>query len=402
MGFYDEEYAGIQKKRKSGRASVFLSALIGAIIGGMLVLMLLPSLVRSGYVPEAKQAQPKNVTSVPVSTSGGQTTSNVTKAVNKTENTVVGVINMQQHQSFAGMSTQMEEQGNGSGVIFRKTNGKAYIVTNNHVIEGASEVQVSLATNKKPLTAKIIGADPITDLAVLEIDGGQVKEVAEFGDSSKLQVGESAIAIGNPLGMEFSRTVTGGIISSTDRTMPVDLDKDGQTDYEMNVIQTDAAINPGNSGGPLLNAEGQVIGINSLKIAQTGVEGLGFAIPINEVSRIIDDLIRYHSVQRPYIGIGPVDLQRISPDEWKNTLGLPEKVQSGVVVRNVENVSPAQKAGLQMYDVIVKLDNQEIENSAQLRKYLFEKRAGDNIEISYYRDGKLKIAKITLGKQEAQ
>jgi serine protease Do len=314
----------------------------------------------------------------------------------------VGVINIQEKRDFFGQ-VEEGEAGTGSGIVFRKTGNKAYIVTNNHVIAGAQRVQVSLASGEKYIDAKIVGADPITDLAVLEIDSSKVKQVAEFGDSSKVKVGEPAIAIGNPLGLEFSRTVTQGIISSTERTMPIDLDEDGQPDYETNVLQTDAAINPGNSGGALVNIAGQVIGINSLKIAKTGVEGLGFAIPIDDASRIIDDLIQYKSVQRPALGIlGPVDLEMVAEETRKGVLLLPDNVQTGVVIREVKKFTPADKAGLRQYDVIVQLDDQKIENSAQLRKYLFQKRVGDTVKITFYRGSKLQSVNVTLTKQSVQ
>lgn len=398
MGYYTDEHnrAG---KREKGPIRSFISALVGAVIGGTLVLLLLPVLVTSGYVPVSGEAMPGKQSAAPITQvrSSQEEDTSITHTVNQAADAVVGVIAMQEGASIQGMSTESVEQGTGSGVIFRKANGKAYIVTNNHVIDGASAVEISLSDkDTKHEKARIVGTDPITDLAVLEIDGSRVKQVAEFGDSSKLQVGERAIAIGNPLGMEFSRTVTQGIISSTERTMPVDLNKDGQNDYDMKVIQTDAAINPGNSGGPLVNARGQVIGINSLKIAKAGVEGLGFAIPSTEVKRISEELIEHGKVRRPYIGIEPVDLAQVPSYEWKNTLALPDDVRTGVIVREAVKEGPAAQAGLAMYDVIVRMDNQAIENSAQLRKYLFEKHPGDTVEIGYYRDGKLKKAVLTL------
>jgi serine protease Do len=407
MGYYEDDFDPKRRNRRGG-PSGFITGLIGAIIGGLVVLMLAPTMIKSGYLPmpgpqtasPAPQTAPQQGGTGPVSHYNVDVNSSIVNAVKKTENAVVGVINLQQSQDFWGKSNDPVEKGTGSGIIFRRANGKAYIVTNNHVIENASQVEVSLQTGQQRVKAQIVGADPLTDLAVLEIDGTNVQQVAEFGDSNKLQVGEPAIAIGNPMGLKFSRTVTEGIISSTERTMPVDLNGDGQTDYEENVIQTDAAINPGNSGGALINAAGQVIGINSLKIAQTGVEGLGFAIPIDDASRVIDDLIQYHSVQRPYIGIDPVDLQQISPDEWKSTLHIPDNVQSGVVVRSIVPYGPAQKGGIKQYDVIVKLDNQSIENSAQLRKYIFTKRVGDKVTVTYYRGAVQKTATVTLVKQQ--
>ncbi|MBN6187266.1 trypsin-like peptidase domain-containing protein [Aneurinibacillus sp. BA2021] len=405
MGYYDDEFYNNSGKggRRSG-VSTFFIALVSAIIGGAVVLMMIPTLVKSGYLPgwNAPAAEQPVQTPVP----GGkqvnysvEVSSGVVNAVQKVENAVVGVINIQRSRDFFGQ-TEEGEAGTGSGIVFRKVGDKAYIVTNNHVIQGAERVQVSLAKGEKNLDARVVGADPLTDLAVLEIDGSKVQQVAEFGDSSKLRAGEPAIAIGNPLGLAFSRTVTQGIISSVERTMPVDINGDNETDLELNVIQTDAAINPGNSGGALVNIAGQVVGINSLKISKTGVEGLGFAIPIDDASKIIDDLIKYKSVQRPMIGITPVDLSSVPAEAYKDPLQLPANVESGVVVKDVEPMMPADKAGLKRYDVIVQLDDQKIESQAQLRKYLFQKNIGDKVKVTFYRAGKLQSVEVTLAKQE--
>jgi serine protease Do len=408
MGYYDDDFYEVRKKGKRGGASTVFIALVSAIIGGLVVLMMVPTMLKSGYLPgwtAPSTDSPSQQTPAPAGSSANYSVnvnSAVVDAVKKVEDAVVGVINIQEKRDFFGQ-VEEGEAGTGSGIVFRKTGNKAYIVTNNHVIAGAERVQVSLASGEKYIDAKIVGADPITDLAVLEIDSSKVKQVAEFGDSSKVKVGEPTIAIGNPLGLEFSRTVTQGIISSTERTMPIDLDEDGQPDYETNVLQTDAAINPGNSGGALVNIAGQVIGINSLKIAKTGVEGLGFAIPIDDASRIIDDLIQYKSVQRPALGIlGPVDLEMVAEETRKGVLLLPDNVQTGVVIRDVKKFTPADKAGLRQYDVIVQLDDQKIENSAQLRKYLFQKRVGDTVKITFYRGSKLQSVNVTLTKQSLQ
>lgn len=247
----------------------------------------------------------------------------------------------------------------------------------------------------------MLGADQLTDMAVLEIDGSKVTSVAQLGDSEVLQVGEPAIAIGNPLGLKFSRTVTQGIISSLDRSMPVDLNGDNQTDWELDVLQTDAAINPGNSGGALVNVNGQVIGINTLKISREGVEGLGFAIPINDVKKIVTELMQSGELKRAYMGVEPYDLTNVPRYNWKETLNLPEEVKAGVVVMSsVAKFSPAGVAGLQQYDVITKLDDQEITNGAQLRKYLtLNKKQGDTLGVTYYRDGLKKTVNVKLGAQ---
>jgi serine protease Do len=404
MGFYDDLYQVERKKRREpafGR--LIVTSITSAVIGGMVVLLMLPTLSKSGYIsmvqpntanaatnPAAKLfAQP---ISVDVNTATVQ-------AVEKVENAVVGVINIRRVKNWFN-NEESVRQGEGSGVIFQKKDGKAHIITNYHVIENAEKVEVALPSGDK-VDAKIIGADMFTDLAVLEIDGSKVTTVAELGDSDALKVGEPAIAIGNPLGLKFSRTVTQGIISSLDRSMPMDFDEDGQDDWELDVLQTDAAINPGNSGGALVNIYGQVIGINTLKIAKEGVEGLGFAIPINDVKKIVEQLMQYGQLKRAYLGVQPYDLVNVPRYHWKETLHLPNDVKAGIVVMNVvDKFTPAGKAGLRQYDVIVKLDGQEITSGAQLRKYLtLNKKPGDTVEVTFYRDGFRKTVKVQLSEQ---
>jgi serine protease Do len=301
---------------------------------------------------------------------------------------------------------QNMEQGTGSGVVFEKKDGKAYIVTNYHVIEGAKEVEVALGNGER-VKAELVGADALTDLAVLSIDDKYVSTVAEFGDSDAIKTGEPAIAIGNPLGLDFSNTVTMGIISAKERSIEV------QNGWELNVIQTDAAINPGNSGGALVNIAGQVIGINSLKIAQYGmqsgllasgtpVEGMGFAIPINDAIPVIEELMNHGKVSRPFMGVQLLDLVAIDSYHWQNTLKLPEDVKQGVVITAVEPLSPADKAGLQERDVIVAIDGEAIANGGDLRQYLYKQaKIGDTIKVKVYRDGLPLDVELTLD-QEAQ
>lgn len=286
MGFYDDMAQVERKKRSNGIGRLVMTSITSAVIGGMVVLLMLPSLSKSGYISmvepgtaNAMSNPAANLFAQPVSV---EVTSATVDAVEKTEDAVVGIINTRRVVNW--FNEEQVQRGEGSGVIFENKNGKAHIITNNHVISGGSKIQVALP-NGDTVDAKVLGADPFTDLAVLEIDGSKVKKVAELGDSGTLKVGEPAIAIGNPLGLEFSRTVTQGIISSLNRSMPVDINEDGQDDWELDVLQTDAAINPGNSGGALVNIKGQVIGINTMKISKTGVEGLGFAIPINDVKK---------------------------------------------------------------------------------------------------------------------
>ncbi|TKI58148.1 PDZ domain-containing protein [Brevibacillus antibioticus] len=404
MGFYDDlTHVERKKQRGSNIGRMVVTSVTSAVIGGMVVLLTLPTLSNAGYInmvePGTENAISSNASSSnlfakPVSVSVG---SGTVEAVKQVENAIVGVINIGQRRNSWMQNSMDVEQGQGSGVIFQKKGGKAYIVTNYHVIDKAQKLEVALPTGEK-VSAKVVGADGYADLAVLEIDASKVTDVAEFGDSSTLQVGEPAIAIGNPLGMQFSRTVTQGIISSKERSMPMDFNEDGQDDWELDVIQTDAAINPGNSGGALVNIEGQVIGINTLKISKAGVEGLGFALPINDVKVIVDQLMAKGTLQRSYLGVQPLDLANVPRYEWKETLNLPDNVNTGVVVQTeVGKFSPAGQAGLRQFDVIVKLDDKNISTSAQLRKYLtMNKKPGDTMDVTYYRDGIQKTAKVKL------
>lgn len=408
MGYYDDMYekSESRKRRDVGVGRLVMTSVTSAVIGGMVVLLMLPAISKSGYIPAIQSGNtalamgntiaPTTV-SQPLSVNVDTAT---VRAVEKVENAVVGVVNIQRQDDIWSNKSSNVETGEGSGVIFEVKNGKAHIITNNHVIAGAQKVEVYLASGDK-VDAKVLGADPLSDLAVLEVDGSKVTTVAELGDSSSLKVGEPAVAIGNPLGMKFSRTVTQGIVSSLDRSMPIDLDDDGQPEWELDVLQTDAAINPGNSGGALVNMYGQVIGINTMKISKAGVEGLGFAIPINDVKKISAQLMKDGTLVRAYIGITPRDLTNIPRYHWTETLHLPDNVNSGVVIMNTAQFSPAAKAGLREYDVVTKLDNTEIKSSAQLRKYLtLNKKPGDDVVVTYYRDGFKKTATAKLSQQQ--
>lgn len=391
MGYYDDS-----ENRGRGRFSLLLTSLISAVVGGLIVLLISPALSRAGLLPVTPGGEtPENPFAEKKSISVDVTT-DITKAVERVQPAVVGVVNLQRDNPFQPEGLQ---QGTGSGIIFDKGNGKARIVTNAHVIAGADHVQVVLSDGDeaKQVTAKVLGSDEISDLAVLEIPDRHVKAVANFGDSDAIKAGEPAIAIGNPLGLEFSQSVTVGVISSPHRSIDV------AESMSMDVIQTDAAINPGNSGGALVNAAGQVIGINSLKVAEQGVEGLGFAIPVNDAQPIITDLIQHGRVLRPYLGITLMDLQAIPQEYWTTELGLPDSVTAGVVVRDVMSGTSAAKAGLQTRDVIVALDDQKIQSGSELRKYLYkEKKIGDQVRITFYRNGSKKIATTTLMQQPVE
>lgn len=330
---------------------------------------------------DAKVVQPVSKDAVYTSTFTKADQATIADIVEEMSPTIVGVINLQKMQSQFNLQSESVQTGSGSGVIFKKDDKYGYIITNNHVIEGANEIQVSLYSGEK-VKAEVVGADALTDLAVLKIDGKYVNEVASFGDSSQLRTGDEVIAIGNPLGEEFSRTVTQGIVSATERSISVNT---SAGEWEITAIQTDAAINPGNSGGALINANGEVIGINSLKIAEDGVEGLGFAIPSNDVIPIAEELINNGEIKRPYLGIQMYDVSNIVQFYRQSMFG---NLENGIVVAAVEPDSPAAKAGLKVNDVIVGIDGNEIKNVTELRKYLYSKvTPGDSVKVDFYRDG---------------
>jgi serine protease Do len=311
----------------------------------------------------------------------------VVQAAEKVGPTVVSILSSHGEDAQWGRSF-----GLGSGVIFQKAGNKVRIVTNNHVIEGSTRLEVITATGERK-TATLVGSDQISDLAVLEVDGSGIQQIADFGDSDQLKPGETAIAIGNPLGLGYAPTITKGIISWPKRSIPVSLGRGGEPDWEMDVIQTDAAINSGNSGGALVNLEGQVIGINTLKVADYGVEGLGFAIPINQVRTVIDSLIQYHKVKRPYMGVVTQDLRSFAGTD---VLKLPSEVKNGIIVLDV--TGPAEAAGLKTNDVITELDGKPMESTIDLRKYIYGyKSIGDKLKVTYYRSGKRATAVLQLG-----
>ena len=327
-----------------------------------------------------------------------------TQAVNKVKDAVVSVITYsanRQNSVFGNDETDTDTDSQqvaseGSGVIYKKNDKDAYLVTNTHVINGASKVDIRLADGTK-VPGEIVGSDTFSDIAVVKISSEKVTTVAEFGDSSQLNVGETAIAIGSPLGSEYANTVTQGIISSLNRNVSLK-SQDGQA-ISTKAIQTDTAINPGNSGGPLINIQGQVIGITSSKIASNGgtsVEGLGFAIPSNDAQNIIKQLESDGKVTRPALGIQMVNLANVGANDLRK-LNIPSSLTSGVVVRSVQSNMPAN-GHLQKYDVITKVDDKEISSSTDLQSALYNHSIGDYIKITYYRNGKEETTTIKLDK----
>ena len=343
-------------------------------------------------------------TTTTVSKTAVKNENSTTQAVDKVKDAVVSVITYSSNsQNSLITSDETDTDTNaeqvfseGSGVIYKKEGDTAYIVTNTHVINGAKKVDIRLADGTK-VPGDIVGSDTYSDIAVVKIAADKVTTVAEFGDSNQLTVGETAIAIGSPLGSEYANTVTQGIVSSLNRNVSLK-SEDGQA-ISTNAIQTDTAINPGNSGGPLINIQGQVIGITSSKIASNGgtsVEGLGFAIPANDVINIIKQLEKDGKVTRPALGIHMVNLSNLSTTDLQK-LKLPGNVTSGVAVRSVQKNMPAN-GHLQQYDVITKIDDKAISSTTELQSALYSHSIGDEMTVTYYRNGKEETTKIKLDK----
>lgn len=410
-----------QRKKTKGTGKRFLTGLLGGVVGGFLV-------IGGFYLANGSTLAPTSNNSTTSNTNNSKQTqvsnvkvdvdSDITKAVEKVQGAVVSVINLQKQQQSSnnpwgdlfGQAQDEDTQGSdsndnsdlveaseGSGVIYKKDGDYAYVVTNNHVVDGSNVLEVVMNDGTK-ISGELLGTDAVTDLAVIRISSKDVDEVATFGDSDALKVGEPAIAIGSPLGSQYANSVTSGIISSVNRPIA-----DTSTGVNISAIQTDAAINPGNSGGPLINAGGQVIGINSSKIATTqtessdiSVEGMGFAIPSNDVVTIINQLEADGKVTRPALGIYMVDLSSVTSQQQEQILGVPTSVKSGVVITQVSPATPAEKAGLKQYDVITKVDDKEITSTTDLQSVLYTKKVGDSITVTYYRGDKEETAKIDL------
>jgi serine protease Do len=406
MGYYDETEITREKVKPRRSVKPLFTSLVSGIVGGALVLGVntftgqqeQPDVTANNKSVETA-LQNEDAAST-VSTQELSSNSNsIADIVDHLSPAIVGITNMQSSRDiFRNSESKSVESGTGSGVIFKKEGDAGYVITNNHVIEGAESIEVTLFNGEK-VSAELVGTDALTDIAVLKIDGKHVTTVAELGDSSSLRTGENVIAIGNPLGEEFSRTVTQGIISGVDRTIDVTT---SEGNWALNVIQTDAAINPGNSGGPLINMSGDVIGINSLKISESGVEGLGFAIPSNDVIPIADELMKNGKIQRPFLGVGLIEMSEVPAYYLQENMKLPKDVKEGVIVGNVSPGSPADEAGLQQQDVIVSMNGKATANASELRRYLYtETEIGEEVKVTLFRAGEKMTVTIKLTNRDA-
>ena len=371
----EEKNYEVFKEKKNNKTSLIIGILCAMVIVSIVSSAITYSLMSKGQM----QLIGANNTTYTV-----ENVENPVVAVAKIAGpSVVGVSVTYYEQSYWGELAEGEAEG--SGVVYTED---GYIITNYHVIEEAlnssnSAVKVTLSNNEE-YEAKIVGEDETTDIALLKVEAKGLTP-ATFADSDELSVGEYAIAIGNPLGKEFAGSVTVGYISALNRTITAD----GRTYH---VIQTDAAINPGNSGGALVNSKGQVVGINTVKISDESVEGLGFAIPSNYALKIVEELKENGKIVRPYIGIYGIDL-----DE---TLATRNRLVEGVYLYKIASSSPAEEAGLQRGDVIVEFDGQKVSSVDEINDIKNQKEIGDKVKVKIYRNGEYKEGTITLGSDE--
>jgi serine protease Do len=386
-----------KKPKKEKKSKTWLAVISSALAASVFTAAIFSTgmyLTNKKSTPVATQTQTASVTTTENTSSddatltatykNGKKVLSVPEIAAQVGPSVVGVINkttvqaQKYYDPFTGRSYyytdpstegQTVEQGSGSGIIFQDD---GYIVTNQHVIDGASEISVILNTGDE-FTAKLVGQDTKTDLAVLKIDPGSTQlTAATLGDSSAVQVGELAVAIGNPMGQEFSGSVTAGIISAVNRTMTLE-------NRTYNLLQTDAAINSGNSGGALINQYGEVIGINSVKLSTTGVEGMGFAIAISEAKPIIEDLMSSGYVTgRPLVGISIKD------------------TGYGLFISSVSEGSGAEEAGLKLYDMILEVDGQKVSSSSDVNEIRDTKKPGDYLTFKILRDGETMEVNVRL------
>lgn len=349
-----------------------LLLIIGSVFVGVISTILVVH-----FVPAKTEIIEKTVSEVTINESD-----TIKSGVDKIYNAVVVI------ESYKGSKLS----GSGTGFVYKKDDKNGYIITNYHVIKEATSLKV-VNTNNESVAAKVLGGDEYEDIAVLSIDVDAALGVAEIGSSEESSVGDTLFTVGTPVGSEYMGTVTKGILSGKDRTVTVDLENNNS--YIMQVLQTDAAINPGNSGGPLCNINGQVIGVNSLKLVEDTIEGMGFAIPIELVMTSVDRLEKGLKIVRPVLGIESLDADNTYA-LYRNNILLDDDIDSGVVIVNVIDGTPAKEVGFTKGDVILEVEGNEVIDSAHLKYILYKYTVGDRIKVTYYRDGKIKETTVLL------
>lgn len=379
------DYDAPVRERRPSFWSYLMVGIVGAVIGGFLVLGIAPQILmhRTGnlLVGSSDPGTPSTVIPAPVYLNAEDLKdpyAAIMLVAQEVSPAVVGITN-QALLGYDFFGREYVQDTGGTGLIVSED---GYIVTNEHVVANAKSLTVFLADGRS-FPATVVGAEKSTDLAVIKIDATGLP-TADFGDSDNVKIGQLAVAIGNPLGMEFSRTVTAGIISGVDRILNI------SQDSAIRLIQTDAVINPGNSGGPLVNARGEVIGLNSMKLASSEVEGMGFAIPSNQVKRVAEEIIKTGRVRRAMMGVMLVDKEIVR----RNNPSI--KIDRGVYVHRVETGSAAHRAGMREGDIILELGGMQVNKVAAIQAYLSERSPGETLKVKVLRGNQEIVLEVTL------
>ena len=369
-----EEYINVNKKSNINTASLIILVIILSLISGYI----------GAYIVLKSTSSSTTSNGITTSTTKLNEPNSISTAVSKIYDAVVVV---EAYQKDKQVST-------GTGFVYKKNNDKAYIMTNNHVVSGSDKVKV-LFTNGEELDTTLIGTDTYSDIAVLTVKDSNKIVSSTIGESSKSKIGDTVFTVGSPEGSDYAGTVTKGILSGKDRLVAVALSNTTISDYYMKVLQTDAAINPGNSGGPICNTNGEVIGITNMKLVDNSVEGMGFAIPIEDAIEFAKTIEETGKVARPYIGISMLDLTN-SYYLWQAGILLPEGIKDGVAVYKVEANSPAESAGLKKGDIITKVNGEKITGLAKFRYELYKHKPNEKIKVTYIRNNKEETVEVTL------
>ncbi len=364
------------KSHKSGGTTVLI-AIIALILGALGMYLLIYYVIPIDNSSTIINKSEKEVTVVDTG---------IADAVEKLYDAVV-VVEVYQNNTLTA---------SGTGFVYKVEGKKAYILTNNHVIDYTGKVTVKVIfTDGRELEVEVEGSDQYSDLAVLSLSKDDIISVAEIGSSESGRLGDTVFTIGAPLDTEYYWTVTRGVLSGKDRMVEVSLDNSNTSDYVMKVLQTDASINSGNSGGPLANSNGQVIGITNMKLVSSGVEGIGFAIPIEDAVEFADTIIKGETITRPLLGVSMINLSE-RYQLYQQGITLNTELTDGVVVAQVQDGSPASSAGLKRGDIIIKMDDEEIKNVATLRYNLYKHSVGDTVTLVVERSGKQETLQVKL------
>jgi len=372
----------MDKKKKNTSIKTLVLVILGAVFGVILSFFLIKYTKLSEMLEITKTVTKNGKTVVEKSS--------ISDSVEKAKDSVVMI------RGYKGGT----ETSTGTGFIYKADEKYGYIMTNQHVISEIDKVILVLSDDKE-IEGEILGGDEYLDLAIIKIDKSNVKSVAEIGDSSSSNVGDTVFTIGSPMGYEYRGTVTSGILSGKNRMVSVSVNNSSTEDYVMKVLQTDAAINPGNSGGPLLNINGEVIGINSMKLVQEEIEGMGFAIPIEYAMSHVDSLEKGESIQWPVLGISMINVKDTAT-LYRNSISIPGSITSGVVVANIVENSGASKSELKKGDIILAINGEKVQNTAYLRYELYKYKPGESIEVTYYRNNKDYKTKVTLSSSSGE